>query len=81
MKNQQFQKKLGDYFRLLVAGQVNITQKNIHKPMRLQQSFTYLKLNSIKKMLESRPEDALVKFVKLVNLVKLVKLVKPWRLY
>ena len=31
-----------------------------------------------KKMLESRPEDALVKLVKLVNLVKLVK---PWRLY
>ena len=33
---------------------------------------------SIKKMLESRPEDALVKLVKLVNVVKLVK---PWRLY
>ena len=31
-----------------------------------------------KKMLQSRPEDALVKLVKLVNLVKLVK---PWRLY
>ena len=31
-----------------------------------------------KKMLESRPEDALVKLVKLVNVVKLVK---PWRLY
>ena len=30
------------------------------------------------KMLESRPEDALVKLVKLVNVVKLVK---PWRLY
>ena len=29
-------------------------------------------------MLESRPEDALVKLVKLVNVVKLVK---PWRLY
>ena len=35
---------------------------------------------STKKMLESRPEDALVKLVKLVNLVNLVKLVKPWRL-
>ena len=47
----------------------------------------------VKKMLESRPKDALVKLVKLVNLVKLVKLVKlvnlvklvklvkPWRLY
>ena len=33
------------------------------------------------KMLESRPEDALVKLVKLVNFVKLVKHVKPWRLY
>ena len=33
---------------------------------------------NVKKMLESRPEDALVKLVKLVNLVKLVK---PWRLY
>ena len=33
---------------------------------------------ALKKMLESRPEDALVKLVKLVNLVKLVK---PWRLY
>ena len=32
----------------------------------------------IKKMLESRPEDALVKLVKLVNIVKLVK---QWRLY
>ena len=31
-----------------------------------------------KKMLESRPEDALVKLVKLVNIVKLVK---QWRLY
>ena len=29
-------------------------------------------------MLESRPEDALVKLVKLINLVKLVK---PFRLY
>ena len=36
------------------------------------------KSTTIKKMLESRPEDALVKLVKLVNLVKLVK---PWRLY
>ena len=35
-------------------------------------------LGTIKKMLESRPEDALVKLVKLVNLVKLVK---QWRLY
>ena len=34
--------------------------------------------NSIEKMLESRPEDALVKLVKLVNIVKLVK---QWRLY
>ena len=33
---------------------------------------------TVKKMLESRPEDALVKLVKLVNVVKLVK---PWRLY
>ena len=31
---------------------------------------------SSKKMLESRPEDALVKLVKLVNFVKLVNLVK-----
>ena len=30
------------------------------------------------KMLESRPEDAVVKLVKLVNVVKLGK---PWRLY
>ena len=34
--------------------------------------------NEEEKMLESRPDDALVKLVKLVNLVKLVKL---WRLY
>ena len=40
-----------------------------------------LERGSTKKMLESRPEDALVKLVKLVNFVKLVKLVKPWRLY
>ena len=34
-----------------------------------------------KKMLESRPEDALVKLVELVNLVKLVKHVKHVVLY
>ena len=41
----------------------------------------FAELDHSRKMLESRPKDALVKLVKLVNLVKLVKLVKPWRLY
>ena len=39
---------------------------------------THLSPFDKKKMLENRPEDALVTLVKLVNLVKLVK---PWRLY
>ena len=36
---------------------------------------------SIQKMLESRPEDAVVKLVNLIKLANPVKLVKPWRLY
>ena len=40
------------------------------------QKFTNVQTS--KKMLERRPEDALVKLVKLVKLVNLVELVKPW---
>ena len=47
-----------------------------------QRKFENLKklenFGTFRKMLESRPEDALVKLVKLVNIVKLVK---QWRLY
>ena len=47
-----------------------------HCPRRLAKG--HLTGKTDVKMLESRPEDALVKLVKLVNIVKLVK---QWRLY
>ena len=48
------------------------------KQIIMQVDNSLLGLKTGKKMLESRPEDALVKLVKLLNIVKLVKL---WRLY
>ena len=57
--------------------------KRVERDLSILDSGTKVSLTNLfaynsKKMLESRPEDALVKLVKLVNLVKLVK---PWRLY
>ena len=48
------------------------------QPFEISVLYAFIKKGLLIKMLESRPEDALVKLVKLVNIVKLVK---QWRLY